>query len=187
MNKHPKRPGCAPCLSSPCPWSSVSRNDGEPKWPRLPHLASLPAHPVRVQLSPNKTVNLPMNRSAQQNRWGMTARRVRTAGWKNSSTRRARAGEGKVPWWQPAVCVPHGTASRGAALPHPDPPFFFLFHTAHSQFMHLFLFSKIKASIPTKQQPPRVAEYPAETTGILSAQDNNKNGAQLAVPPDVQY
>lgn len=51
--------------------------------------------------------------------------------------------------------------------------------------LHLY---KIKQEILTKaKQPPRAAEYPAETTGILSAQDNNKNGAQLAVPPDVQY
>lgn len=55
--------------------------------------------------------------------------------------------------------------------------------------MHLYLLKKNKITTNSylKKQPERVAKYPGETTGILSAQDNNKNGAQLAVPPDVQY
>lgn len=144
-DKHTERTGCAPCLSSPCPWSSVSRNDGEPKWPRLPPLASPRCLSIQcASCSPprKKPPNLLIYRwSAQQNRWGMTVLRVRTAGWNNSRTHSARAGKRRCHGGS-QQCVPHGTASRGAT--HPDPRF--LFHTAHSQFMHFnFFFLKNKA------------------------------------------
>lgn len=76
------------------------------------------------------------------------------------------SGEETVPWWQPAVCVPHGPA--------------LLLHQHLSLHIHksriLTLAEHKKRRFPTTASggPPRVAEYPAETTRIASAQDNNK-------------
>lgn len=136
MNKHPERPGCAPCLSSPCPWSSVSRNDGEPKWPRPPPLASLHVHPMRVPLSPKITcqsADEPISAAELTGHDGA----VCPHSWiEQQQHTQSRSGEEKVPWWQPAVCPAwHGEPRSRTSTSRPS----FLFRTAHSQFMHLYL------------------------------------------------
>lgn len=114
QNIHPERPGCAPCLSSPCPWSSVYRNDGEPKWPRhsrpSPRLAHCPSG-ARPALPPAKKSPL--------RRWTISATdlmghdgAVCPHSWKEQQQHtRSQSGEERVPWWQPAVCPAwHGEA-----------------------------------------------------------------------------
>lgn len=95
-----------------------------------------------------------------------------------------RSGEETVPWWQPAVSR---MARRAVELHEPHPQHSNLFDIIAIQTLSFVKPRFKKAKILTKTRAPCAAEYPAETTGILSAQDNNKNGAQLAVPPDVQY
>lgn len=139
QNIHPERPGCAPCLSSPCPWSSVYRNDGEPKWPRhsrpSPRLALSPSG-ARPALPPDRKQKKKQCQSADepsvQQTWrGMTVLCVRTAGKNNSSTHRARAGKRGCHGGS-QQCVPHGTARRRAAPPHPEPLFFYLTPHTHN-------------------------------------------------------
>lgn len=45
----------------------------------------------------------------------------------------------------------------------------------------------IKRETPTKTSSRRVAESPAQTAASVDVQTTIKNGAQLAVPPDVQH
>lgn len=101
-NKHPKRPRCAP--ASPCPWSSVSRNDGEQKWPpsAAPRLSS-PSIQCASAIFPNKSFN------HWPGRWNRTdgAQRCCVPAQLDTTTAAAHKEpehEGKVPWWQPAAC-----------------------------------------------------------------------------------
>lgn len=120
---------------------------------RLPTLASprlAPCPSSARPLSPveKKTpVNLPMM-SAAERMGGMTVLGDRTQlGWNNSSTHSAGAGKGRCHGGS-QQCVPHGTASRGAALhPRPDPLFYFTLH--RHKFMHFYL-CKNKAEILTE-------------------------------------
>lgn len=184
MNKHPERPGCAPCLSSPCPWSSVSRNDGEPKWPRLPPLASPRSLSIRCA-SRSPRIKLPICRWTDQcGRTDGACRRCVSAQLDRTTAAHTESEQGREGAMVAASSV--SRMARRAAEPHFHNQTFFSISPCTFT-IHAFVFVRKESTNSYQKQPPRVAEYPAETTGILSAQDNNKNGAQLAVPPDVQY
>lgn len=115
-----KRPGCAPCLSSPCPWSFASA--------RSPLHLSIRSASGSPRTKPGQCADGCTDQCCGTDGGSVSAQLDTTTPW-------SRSGEEKVPWWQPAVCPAwHGeprSRTSTSTPPSPPPPlshraFFFL-------------------------------------------------------------